>query len=394
MFLRSRHQDVIEALEQMPIVALLGPRQVGKTTLSLAVLPALQKSAIYLDLELEADIRKLADPAYFLAQFNGQLVVIDEVQRMPDLFLVLRSIVDQRKRRGERSGHFLLLGSASKALLQASSESLAGRIRYIELTPFHVQELAANEQSSYSIDKHWFRGGFPDSYCAQNDLESWRWRSDFIQTYLEKDIPAMGLGIAATQLRRFWSMLAHFHGQQIVQSALARSLEISHTSVKTYLDLLTDFYMVRQLKPWAGNLKKRLVKTPKIYIRDTGILHRLLQISSFDVLQGHPVNGSSWEGFVVEQILSVLDDRWDYSYYRTATQVELDLVLQTPTGETWAIEIKRSSIPKLSRGFYEACRDVGAMRSFVLCAGVEHQVLSRDVEMIGLLDMLKLLQTN
>jgi predicted AAA+ superfamily ATPase len=203
----------------------------------------------------------------------------------------------------------------------------------------------------------------------------------------------MGLGIAATQLRRFWSMLAHFHGQQIVQSALARSLEISHTSVKTYLDLLTDFYMVRQLKPWAGNLKKRLVKSPKIFIRDTGILHRLLQISSFDVLQGHPALGSSWEGFVVEQILSVLDDRWDYSYYRTATQVELDLVLQTPTGETWAIEIKRSGIPKLSRGFYEACQDVGAMRSFVLCAGVEHQVLSRDVEMIGLLDMLKLLQT-
>lgn len=394
MFLRSRHQEVIEALEQMPIVALLGPRQVGKTTLSLAVLPALQKSAIYLDLELEADMRKLADPAYFLAQFNGHLVVIDEVQRKPDLFVVLRSIVDQRKRRGERSGHFLLLGSASKALLQASSESLAGRIRYIELTPFHAQELAANEQSSYGIDKHWFRGGFPDSYCAHNDLESWRWRSDFIQTYLEKDIPAMGLGIAATQLRRFWSMLAHFHGQQIVQSALARSLEISHTSIKTYLDLLTDFYMVRQLKPWAGNLKKRLVKSPKIYIRDTGILHRLLQISSFEVLQGHPAMGSSWEGFVVEQILSVLDDRWDYSYYRTATQVELDLVLQTPTGETWAIEIKRSSIPKLSRGFYEACRDVGAMRSFVLCAGVEHQVLSRDVEMIGLLDMLKLLQTN
>jgi predicted AAA+ superfamily ATPase len=393
MFFRSKHQDVLSALEHMPIVALLGPRQVGKTTLSLAVLPALKKAAIYLDLELEADLRKLDDAAYFLAQFKDKLVVIDEVQRKPDLFTTLRSMVDQRKQSGERTGHFLLLGSASKTIVQASSESLAGRIRYIELTPFHALELANNEASAYHIDKHWFRGGFPDSYCAENDLESWNWRSDFVQTYLEKDIPSMGFGIAATQLRRFWTMLAHFHGQQIVLSALARSLDISHTSVRTYLDLLTDFYMVRQLKPWSGNLKKRLVKSPKIYIRDTGILHRLLQLSSFEVLQGHPSLGSSWEGFVVEQILSVLDDRWDYSYYRTATQVELDLVLQTPKGETWAIEIKRSATPKLSRGFYESCQDVGAVRSFVLCVGVEHQVLSRNVELIGLLDLCKLLKT-
>lgn len=393
MFLRSKHQEVLSALEHMPIVALLGPRQVGKTTLSLAVLPALQKSAIYLDLELESDLRKLDDAAYFLSQFKDKLVVIDEVQRKPDLFVTLRSLVDQRKRMGERTGHFLLLGSASKTIVQASSESLAGRIRYVELTPFHSLELASNEASAYHPDKHWFRGGFPDSYCASSDLESWNWRSDFVQTYLERDIPAMGLGVAATQLRRFWTMLAHFHGQQVVLSALARSLEISHTSVRNYLDLLTDFYMVRQLKPWSGNLKKRLVKSPKIYLRDTGILHRLLQISSFDVLLGHPALGSSWEGFVIEQIISVLDDRWDYSYYRTATQVELDLVLQTPFGETWALEIKRTNNPKLSRGFYEACQDVGAKRSFVLCASVEHQMLSRNVELIGLLDLIKLLKT-
>lgn len=394
MFFRSKHQDVLSALEHMPIVAMLGPRQVGKTTLSLAVLPALKKAAIYLDLELEADLRKLDDAAYFLGQFKDKLVVIDEVQRKPDLFTTLRSMVDQRRQLGERTGHFLLLGSASKTIVQASSESLAGRIRYVELTPFHALELINNEGSAYSLDKHWFRGGFPDSYCAENDLESWNWRSDFVQTYLEKDIPSMGLGIAATQLRRFWTMLAHFHGQQIVLSTLARSLDISHTSVRTYLDLLTDFYMVRQLKPWSGNLKKRLVKSPKIYIRDTGILHRLLQLSSFEVLQGHPSLGSSWEGFVVEQILSVLDDRWDYSYFRTATQVELDLVLQTPHGETWAIEIKRSATPKLSRGFYEACQDVGATRSFVLCVGVQHQVLSRNIELIGLLDLLKLLKNH
>jgi len=393
MFLRSRHQEVIEALDQMPIVALLGPRQVGKTTLSLAVLPALKKSAIYLDLELESDLRKLDDAAYFLAQFNGQLVVIDEVQRKPDLFFVLRSIVDQRKRDGERTGHFLLLGSASRVLLQASSESLAGRIRYIELTPFHTKELISNENTAYSIDQHWFRGGFPDSYCASTDIESWRWRSDFIQTYLERDIPSMGLGIAATQLRRFWSMLAHYHGQQLNQSSLAKSLEISHTSVKNYLDLLTDFYMVRQLKPWSGNLSKRLVKSPKIYIRDTGILNRLLQLSSFEMLQGHPALGASWEGFIIEQIICILDDRWDYSYYRTATQNELDLVLQTPNGETWAVEIKRSAIPKMSRGFYEACQDVRATRSFVLCLGVSHQQLTRGVELIGLAEMLQLLST-
>jgi uncharacterized protein len=389
---RGQHQYLLEALDQMPIVALLGPRQVGKTTLSLAILPTLQKSAIYLDLEMEADQRKLLDPGYFLSQFRGQLVVIDEIQRMPNLFLVLRSIVDERKRDGERTGHFLLLGSASKEIVQASSETLAGRIRFIELYPFTSLELFKHEQSAYHLDQHWFRGGFPDSYLAATDLESWRWRSDFVQTYLEKDIPSMGLGISATQLTRFWSMLAHFHGQQVNLSSLARSLEMSHTSIRNYLDLLSDFYMVRQLKPWSGNIKKRLVKSPKIYIRDTGILHKLLHISDFNVLHGHPLMGASWEGFVVEQILAVLDDRWQYSYYRTSTQVELDLVLQTPTNETWVLEIKRGSTPKLGRGFYEACLDVGATRRFLLCNTQTHLLLARDLEQIGLLDLIQLIQ--
>jgi predicted AAA+ superfamily ATPase len=393
MIYRNQQQELITALDQMPIVALLGPRQVGKTTLSLAILPTLQKSAIYLDLEKEADQRKLADPSYFLGQFNGQLVVLDEVQRMPDLFLVLRSIVDERRREGERTGHFLLLGSASKELVQASSETLAGRIRFLESHPFTATELWDYEKSAYHLDRHWFRGGFPDSYLAISDLESWRWRADFVQTYLEKDIPSMGLGVSTTQLSRFWSMLAHFHGQQVNLSSIARSLGLSHTSIKNYLDLLTDFYMVRQLKPWAGNLKKRLVKSPKIYFRDTGILHKLLQISEYDVLLGHPMLGASWEGFMVEQILAVLDDRWSCSYYRTSTQVELDLVLQTPKNETWVVEIKRGTMPKLGRGFFEACQDVGAVRRFVLCNTTEHLVLARDTEQIGLLDLIGLLKT-
>jgi predicted AAA+ superfamily ATPase len=377
----------------MPVVALIGSRQVGKTTLALEVSKKIKKPVTHIDLESDADFNKLTDAEAYLNRFAGQLLIIDEVQRKPELFRLLRVIVDERKRKGERSCQFLLLGSASRDLLQKSSESLAGRIRYLELTPFTVTELNENEKGVFDLERLWLRGGFPDSYLAPNEQESRDWRKDFFSTYVERDIPSMGVGVAATQLKRFWKMLAHYHGNQISLSEFGRSLEVSHTTVRNYLDLLTDFYMVRQLTPWSGNIKKRLVKTPKVYIRDSGILHSLLQLSGIDDLLSHPIIGASWEGFVIENIICQLDDRWECTYYRTATGAEIDLVLHTPDNEIWAIEIKRSLAPKLTRGFYEGCKDIKATHKWVVNANNDRYPLPDKVEVIGLVEFLKLLQS-
>ena len=376
----------------MPVVALIGSRQVGKTTLALEVSRKIKKPVTHIDLESDADFNKLTDAEAYLKRFAGQLLIIDEVQRKPDLFRLLRVIVDDRKRRGEQSCHFLLLGSASRDLLQKSSESLAGRIRYLELTPFTVTELNENEKEVFDLERLWLRGGFPGSYLASNEQQSRNWRKDFFSTYVERDIPSMGLGVAATQLKRFWKMLAHYHGSQINLSEFGRSLEVSHTTIRNYLDLLTDFYMVRQLPPWSGNIKKRLVKTPKIYIRDSGILHSLLQVSGIDDLLSHPIIGASWEGFVIENIISQLDERWECCYYRTATGAEIDLVLNTPDNEIWAVEIKRNQAPKLTRGYYEACKDIQATHKWVVNANNDRYPLPDEVEVIGLVEFLKLLQ--
>ena len=235
------------------------------------------------------------------------------------------------------------------------------------------------------------RGGFPDSYLADNDKESWSWRSDFVSTYMERDLPNMGVGIAPTQLKRFWKMLAHYHGNQVNLSELGRTLELSHTAIKNHLDVLTDFYMVRQLPPWSGNLKKRLIKSPKIYIRDAGILHHLLGLADIDSLLSYPAMGASWEGFVVENILNLLDDRWTHTYYRTATNVEIDLILGTNDREVWAIEIKRSFAPKLGKGFYEACQDVKATYKWVISPGTERYPIGNGTEVIGLSEFLQIL---
>jgi predicted AAA+ superfamily ATPase len=381
------------ALQSMPVVAILGPRQVGKTTLALEAAQLIKKKSSYLDLESDEDYNKLTDPEAYLNRFSQELLIIDEIQRKPDLFRIIRGIVDKRKRKGERAGHFLLLGSASRDLLQQSSETLAGRIRYLELTPFHLYELQRFEGKKLDIEKLWLRGGFPDSYLSNDDNESWLWRNDFISTYMERDLPMMGVGIAPALLKRFWKMLAHYNGNQINYSEFGRSLELSHTTVKKHLDVLTDFYMVRQLPPWSGNIKKRLVKSPKIYIRDSGILHALLNLSSVDALLSFPSVGASWEGFVVEQILNVLDSKWNYFYYRTATQNEIDLVLYSPDKKIWAIEIKRSSAPKLGRGFFEACQDVKATNKWVVNAYPNRYPLSNGVEVIGIQDFLEILKT-
>lgn len=392
MIVRDIQEKLKKALQTMPVVALLGPRQVGKTTLALYVSILIQKKTTYLDLESDEDFNKLTDAEAYLKRFSDKLLVIDEVQRKPDLFRIIRGIVDERKRNGERAAHFLLLGSASRDLLQQSSETLAGRIRYIELTPFSVNEIFQEEKENFDLEKIWLKGGFPDSYLTENNQESWDWRSDFISTYMERDLPAMGVGIAPTQLKRFWKMLAHYNGNQINHTELGRSLELSHTTIKNHLDVLTDFYMVRQLVPWSGNIKKRLVKSPKVYIRDTGILHHLLSISSMESLLSHPLMGSSWEGFVIENILNLLDNRWQFSYYRTATQVEIDLVLQTPDLEIWAVEVKRASAPKIGRGFFEACSDIKATHKWVVNANNDRYPLPNEVEVIGLIEFLQLIK--
>ena len=390
MIPRTLERELISALRANPAVALLGPRQVGKTTLALQITKRrLGKPISYLDLELDTDLAKLDDPEAYLRRFENQLVIIDEIQRKPGLFRILRSLIDIRKRGGEKAGHFLLLGSASRDLLQQSSETLAGRVRYLELSPLSLLEVYAAGPDGFDVEKLWLRGGFPDSYLAENDDESWKWRDDFISSYVERDIPLMGPQVPAMRMKRFWSMLAHYHGSQIRLTELGKSLEVSHTTVRSYLDILTDFYMVRQIPPWSGNTRKRLVKSPKVYLRDTGLLHKLLNISDMDDLLGHPLAGASWEGFVVENILARLSGKWQYSYYRTTAQTELDLILEGPKQEKWAIEIKRSSSPKLTTGFHQAAGDIGATRKWVVYSGSERFPMSGNTEAIGIIDLLK-----
>lgn len=389
---RTLEKKLIQGLKSMPVVVILGPRQVGKTTLALELAKStLEKSVHYLDLELDSDLAKLDDAESYLRRFDNQLLVIDEIQRRPELFKIIRGLVDIRKRAGERFGHFLLLGSASKDLLQQTSETLAGRIRYLELTPFSVIELHQNDPLGFNYEKLWFRGGFPDSYLADSENESWNWRNDFIATYVERDIPLFGPQVSTTRMKRFWSMLAHYHGQKAILNEIAKSLEVSHTTIRTYLDILQDFYMVRQVQPWSGNTKKRLVKSPKIYIRDSGLLHNLLHISSFDYLMGHPAVGASWEGFVVENILNHLSPQWISSYYRSSNQSEIDLILEGPNGEVWAVEIKKSTSPTVGAGFHRACEDIHATRKLLIYSGTDQFPMKGGIEVIGLVDFMKVI---
>lgn len=387
---RSIDVKLIDALKTMPAVALLGPRQVGKTTLARELSKkSLGKDCHYLDLELDSDFAKLSDAEGYLRRFENQLVIIDEVQLKPNLFKTLRSLIDIRRRAGEKGCQFLLLGSASRDLLQKTSETLAGRIRYLELTPFTVQEIRQAEKKKFNPETVWFRGGFPNSYLAASDQESWDWRTDFISTYIEKDIPLMGGGVSSAQVRRFMQMIAHYHGQNANTVEIGKSLGVTHNTTRKYIDALTDFYMLRQLPAWSGNSKKRLVKSPKIYVRDTGILHRLLNISTFDDVLGHPLCGSSWEGFVIESILNTLSDRWQSSYYRTTAKMEIDLILEGPKGQRWAVEIKKSLSPRVSSRFVQEIQLLEATKSFIIYGGEDRYPAHGDTEVIGLLQFLE-----
>jgi hypothetical protein len=391
MIKRSLEVNLRGALAAMPVVALLGPRQVGKTTLALEIAKAADKPTAYLDLELDSDLAKLDDSEAYLRRFEGKMLIIDEVQRKPDLFRLLRGLVDTRKRAGEKSGQFLLLGSASRDLIQHSSETLAGRIRFLELSPFSVLEVHQHQQRAAGLERLWIRGGFPGSYLSTTEDDSWNWRGDFISSYVERDIPFMGPRVASTTMRRLWSMLAHNNAQQVNYSKLGANLGVSYKTVKNYIDTLTDFYMLRQVQPWAGNSKKRLVKAPRIYLRDSGLAHRMLNIPDSETLLGHPAIGASWESFVIENILRTLSDKWQHSFYRTSAQAEVDLVLEGPSRQVWAVEIKRSLAPKVSKGFHFASEDIRATRKFLVYPGNERFPLSNDVEAIGLIGFLEVL---
>lgn len=367
-------------LQHQPAVAILGPRQVGKTTLAREI-AASSPNAIFLDLERESDRAQLARADLFFPRHRDQLVVLDEVQTIPDLFAKLRPEIDADR----RAGRFLLLGSASGALLRQSAESLAGRIAYLELTPFLLEELvtSVDANSTAQATSLWLRGGFPRSFLADDAAASLSWRSDFIETFLARDLPQLGITIPAETLRRFWRMCAHLHGQLFNASQLGAALGgVAHTTVGRYLDLLVDALMLRRLPPYLANVGKRLVKSPKVYIRDSGILHTLLGIHTLDDLNGHPVAGLSWEGFVIEQILATLPPLTTAGFYRTSAGAELDLVVEQ-AGKRIGFEIKLSTAPTVSRGFWNACEDLGVSQAYVVAPVLEPYPLAENVEVIS-----------
>jgi uncharacterized protein len=375
--------EVAGLLDQVPAVAILGPRQSGKTTLALAI--AAGRPSIYLDLESTADRARLAEPELYFADHPEELVVLDEIHRAPGIFEALRGVIDQGRGEGSGAGRFLLLGSAAIDLLAQSGESLAGRIAFVELAPFDITEVGAKH-----LDRLWVRGGFPDSFLAVTDAISLRWRQDFIRTYLERDIPQLGPRIPAETLRRLWTMFAHHQGGLLNAAQLARGLGVSGTTIAHYLDLMVDLLLVRRLPPRLPNAGKRLVRSPKVYIRDSGLVHALLGLADKEAVLGHPIAGPSWEGMAIENLLAAAgasEHQVQGSFYRTSHGAEIDLVLTWPDGEEWAIEIKRSLTPAPERGFHSALADLKPQRALIVYPGTDSYRLAPPVQTIGLAEL-------
>jgi len=373
---------VQDALSRQAAVALLGARQVGKTTLAHMI--AEGSPSIYLDLEASEDRAKLADPALFLGAYEDRLVVLDEIQRAPELFSALRGLIDHGRRHGKKTSRFLILGSASMALLKQSSESLAGRIAYVEMGPFDVLETAGARPGANTL---WVRGGFPESYLASNDRHSIEWRKDFIRSYLERDVPLLGPRIPAETLERLWTMLAHEQAALLNASRLAAALMTSAQTVTRYVDLLVDLLLVRRLRPFHANAGKRLVKSPKVFVRDSGIVHALLGIADYNALSGHPVAGASWEGFAIENLIAAAPAGTMPSFYRTAAGAEIDLVLEIPGHGLWALEMKRGLSAKPEKGFYTGCEDLKPHRRYLVNSGAGSYPVAPGLDAIGLAEM-------
>ena len=367
-------------VDRFSAVGIIGSRQVGKTTLAKTI--AKNRQSVYLDLENPDDLIKLENPVRYFTDNSDYLIILDEIQRKPEIFPVLRSVIDQNREQGQRNGQFLILGSASVELLRQASESLAGRIVYEELPPITLTEY------NQEIDMHWIRGGYPDSLTAAEEEDSLEWRRAFITSYLERDIPFFGPRIPATTMRRLWTMLAHNQGTQLNASQIAAALSVSVQSVTRYVDLLADLFLVRRLQPWHKNTSKRLTKSPRVYVSDSGILHSLLKIHDKEALLSHPIVGHSWEGYVIANLLGILPSGCETYYYRSSGGAEIDLIIEHANGKRLAIEIKKSSVPKLERGFFEACKDIEPDEKFVVYQGEDSFYMKNDVLAIGLVEMM------
>lgn len=372
--------EVATLLDQMPAVALVGPRQSGKTTLAVAL--AAGRRSVYLDLESAADRARLAEPELYLSDHAEDLVILDEIHRVPGLFKTLRGVIDRGRREGRGTGRFLMLGSAAIELLAQSGETLAGRISFVELGPFDMTEVGDEH-----LDRLWIRGGFPDSFLESSEQASLRWREDFIRTYLERDIPQLGPRVPAETLRRLWTMLAHHQGGLLNTAQIARGLGISGTTVAHYVDLMVDLLLVRRLPAHVSNVGKRLVRSPKVYVRDSGLLHALLGLGEKEAVLGHPVAGASWEGAAIESLTAAAGRRAQASFYRTAHGAEIDLILAWPGGRRWAVEIKRSLTPRVERGFHAGLAELAPERALIVYPGEERYRLGSSIEAVGLPDL-------
>ena len=386
--IHRRIQATVESrLRAMPGVVLLGPRQVGKTTLAKSVAARHRRGAVYLDLERAVDRRRLSDADAFLRAQRGKLVVLDEIHRAPELFDTLRGVIDDRRATGERNSQFLLLGSAGIDLMRQSSETLAGRVAYVELPPINALEFIGK---AGGMDRLWVRGGFPESLLARSDSLSLVWRQDFIRSYLERDVPMFAPRLPAETIGRLWTMLAHAHGTPLNQSRLAASLAVSTPAVTRYVDLLVDLQLLRRLRPWSGNVGKRLVRTPKTYVRDSGLTHALLELGRWQDVLGHPVAGASWEGFVIENLIAVAGDRHTPYYYRTEDGAEIDLLFERAGRIEVAVEIKRSTSPALSKGFHLGIRTLRPRSAYVVHGGNDGRwPAAKGVEAISLRELMQ-----
>lgn len=377
---RTISASLIELIDQFPVVGVIGPRQVGKTTLAKHLIDHINKECIYLDLELPEDHSKLLEPQLYLEQHLDKCVILDEIQQIPHIFPVLRGLIDKHR----MAGRYIILGSASPSLLKQSSETLAGRIVYKELTPFNLMEIA----DKHDINLHWFRGGFPDAFLSPDEGFYRNWMRTFIQTYLERDLPLLGLSVNPILMRRFWTMLAHFHGGIWNASNFAKSLGVTIPTVNRYLEFLEAAFIINRLQPYYLNIKKRLVKSPKIYIRDNGILHYLAGISNFQNLQGNVLIGNSWEGYVIEQVKQVLPEDFDLYYYRTHNGAESDLVLAHGNRPLACIEIKYTAVPRVSKGFRISIEDLQTKKNYIIVPKSEPYPVSEMVLVMNLFDFI------
>ena len=388
MISRQTEAVVRQKLLQTPAVVLLGPRQVGKTTLAKQIAANWPGGAVYLDLERPADRLRLQDADAYLRAQRGKMVIMDEIHRAPYVFEVLRGIIDDNRQEGLRSGQFLLLGSAALDLMRQSSESLVGRVAYLDIAPLNILEAAPVGIKDADL---WVRGGFPDSLLATDDTQSLDWRRDFIRSYLERDVPMFAPRLPSETIGRLWTMIAHQQGSLLNQARIAAALGVANPTIDRYIDLLVDLQLVRRLRPWGGNIGKRLVKSPKVYVRDSGILHGLLELETLNDLLGHPVCGLSFEGHCIENLIQAAGSRRVPYFYRTQAGAEIDLLLEKGGFPEIAIEIKRSTAPSPERGFSLACDDLKIEQRYVVYPGTERIPLRHGAQAIGLQELATLL---